>query len=129
MTGIIIVTHGKLALELVNTASMVFGTLEKVHPVCFTSDMELDDLQEEVKKISAKYVSEPLIYMTDMFGGSAFNVASMIMKKGVDLLLAGANMPLLLDILFARDEQDIISIKNNIINDMSKFIVIYEGGA
>jgi mannose/fructose/sorbose-specific phosphotransferase system IIA component len=129
MIGIVIVTHGKMALELANSVKMVFGSLDHVHPVCFTADMELDDLQEEVRKVAEGYADQPLIFMTDMFGGSAFNVSSAVMKKGIDILVAGVNMPLLLDVLFSRDAHDIKSIQKEIINDMAKYIVIYEGGA
>lgn len=128
MTGIVIVTHGNLAQELANTVSMVFGTLDEVYPICLTQHKEVDDLKKELREIMDKYREAPLIFMTDLFGGSAFNASALAMRKGVDLLIAGVNMPILLDVLYARDSGGVPEIRKEITSDLSKYIVVYDGG-
>jgi len=126
MVRIVIVTHGRLASELAATARLIFGTLEGVHEVNLPHDRDINDMKSELSGIMASLAGEPAIILTDMYGGSAF-MASVPFASGKDrMLVAGVNMPLLLDLLVARDTDDFAALKETVQANKEKYLVLYQ---
>jgi PTS system mannose-specific IIA component len=93
MIGIVIVTHGRLAEELVAAMEHVVGPQGKVATVCIAPD---DDIEERRIQI--------LDSVTDMFGGTPSNLAISIMDKANVEVIAGVNLPMLIKLASVRDE-------------------------
>ncbi|KIE88834.1 putative PTS mannose transporter subunit IIAB [Actinobacillus pleuropneumoniae] len=71
MVHLIIAAHGKLALELVNSAQMVYGETDNVHPVIFVPGEGQDTLVEKYEAIIATLQpTDSVLFLVDLFGGS-----------------------------------------------------------
>ena len=83
-------------------------------------------MKSELSGIMASLAGEPAIILTDMYGGSAF-MASVPFASGKDrMLVAGVNMPLLLDLLVARDTDDFAALKETVQANKEKYLVLYQ---
>jgi PTS system mannose-specific IIA component len=103
MIGIVVVTHGRLADELVAATEHVVGPLE----ACSAISIGPDDDMERAAMISAKrwrsrIRASGVIILTDMFGGTPSNLSISLLEKGRVEVIAGANLPMLIKLAEAR---------------------------
>jgi PTS system mannose-specific IIA component len=105
MIGLVIVTHGLLAIELKHAAEHVVGQQDNLETVCIgpDDDMELrrEDIRLAVKKVDSK---KGVILLTDMFGGTPSNLAISMLREGKVEVLAGVNLPMLIKLAEARKD-------------------------
>ena len=96
MIGMVLVTHGTLALALRDAMEHVVGKQTALATVCIESDAEIESQRAEVAKCVAQVDSgDGVILLTDMFGGTPSNVAmSMLTGKDVEVI-GGVNLPML----------------------------------
>lgn len=103
MIGLVLVTHGRLAVELVAALEHVVGPQDSVATVCIGPD---DDMEQRRKEIvdKAKDVDNGggVIVLTDMFGGTPSNLAISIMEKANIEVIAGVNLPMLIKLASIR---------------------------
>ncbi len=104
MIGMVLVTHGNLALELIAAMEHVVGKQEKVAPVCIgpEDDMEMrrQNILDSVKSVTSE---EGTVVLTDMFGGTPSNLAISIMDKAKVEVIAGVNLPMLIKLASVRN--------------------------
>jgi len=95
MIGLVIVTHGKLAIELQRAAEHVVGPQDNLETVCIGPDDDMErrreDIREAVKRVDDK---NGVILLTDMFGGTPSNLAISMLSEGKVEVLAGVNLPM-----------------------------------
>jgi PTS system mannose-specific IIA component len=110
MIGLVIVTHGLLAVELKHAAEHVVGQQDNLETVCIgpDDDMELrrEDIRSAVKKVDSK---NGVILLTDMFGGTPSNLAISMLREGKVEVLAGVNLPMLIKLAEARKDSSLSS--------------------
>lgn len=103
MIGLVIVTHGQLAVELRRATEHVVGPQEAVETVCIGPDDDMEHRREDiagaVKKVSR---DKGVIILTDMFGGTPSNLAISMLRDGQVEVLAGVNLPMLIKLAEAR---------------------------
>jgi len=103
MIGLVIVTHGQLAIELQRAAEHVVGPQDNLETVCIGPDDDMerrrDDIRSAVKRVDAK---NGVILLTDMFGGTPSNLAISMLREGKVEVLAGVNLPMLIKLAEAR---------------------------
>ncbi len=103
MIGLVIVTHGQLAVELRRATEHVVGPQEAVETVCIGPDDDMEHRREDiagaVKKVSR---DKGVIILTDMFGGTPSNLAISMLREGQVEVLAGVNLPMLIKLAEAR---------------------------
>ena len=108
MIGLVIVTHGLLAVELKHAAEHVVGQQDNLETVCIgpDDDMELrrEDNRSAVKKVDSK---NGVILLTDMFGGTPSNLAISMLREGKVEVLAGVNLPMLIKLAEARRDSSL----------------------
>jgi len=104
MFGIIVVTHGRLAQELVSATEHVVGPLERVRAIGVEADDDLEqrrrDLEAALKDVEG---TEGAVIIADMFGGTPANLAVSLLDKGRVEVVAGANLPMLIKLAEARE--------------------------
>ena len=97
MIGGLIVTHGRLAIELLNAAEMIVG---EVHHITAVSIGWHDDVQTATGMIqkALERVQSPdgVLILTDMFGGTPTNIASTFLDHEKTEVVTGVNLPMLL---------------------------------
>lgn len=103
MIGLVIVTHGKLAIELRNATEHVVGPQAFLETICIGPDDDMerrrDDIRAALKQVSQDHGA---ILLTDMFGGTPSNLAiSMLSREKVEVV-AGVNLPMLIKLAEAR---------------------------
>ena len=101
----VIVTHGHLAGELLAAAEMIVGPISHVAAVSIGWHDDVDSAHGEVER-AIKGVSQGVgvLLMTDMFGGTPTNIASMFLEEGKIEVITGVNLPMIIK-LAAQQEQ------------------------
>jgi PTS system mannose-specific IIA component len=96
MIGMVLVTHGGLALALRDAMEHVVGKQTAMATVCIESDAEIEGQRAEVaKRVAEVDCGDGVILLTDMFGGTPSNLAmSMLSGKDVEVI-GGVNLPML----------------------------------
>ncbi len=109
MIGLVLVTHGRLAVELVSALEHVVGSQENVATVCIGPDDDMEQRRAEIMK-STKDVDDGdgVIVLTDMFGGTPSNLAISIMDNGKIEVIAGVNLPMLIKLASIRDADTLL---------------------
>jgi len=97
MIGILIVTHGDMADEIVNVCFKIIGTRDKIDSCSIQWD---DDPNESTRRIEKKLKKldsgKGVIVLTDMFGGTPTNIMISLSKKFNIEILTGVNLPMLI---------------------------------
>ena len=105
MIGVVLVTHGRLAVEFRSALEHVVGPQSQIEAI--TIDPE-DDVEERRRDIIAavKRVDsgDGVAILTDMFGGTPSNLAISVMSQPKVEVLAGINLPMLVKLAKVRDE-------------------------
>ena len=103
MIGLVLVTHGALAVEFKAALEHVVGPQERIETVCIGPD---DDMEARRKDIAAAIKSvdrgKGVIILTDLFGGTPSNLAISLMKSENIEVIAGVNLPMLIRLEGAR---------------------------
>ena len=108
MIGLVLVTHGRLAVELVSALEHVVGAQEAVATVCIGPDDDMEQRRTEIVDNAEKVDSgNGVIVLTDMFGGTPSNLAISIMDRANIEVIAGVNLPMLIKLASIRGELDL----------------------
>src|SRR2546428_12776486 len=93
----VIVTHGHLAGELLAAAEMIVGPIAHVGAVSIGWHDDVDAARSEVERaIKAVSQGAGVLLMTDMFGGTPTNIASMFLEEGAIEVVTGVNLPMII---------------------------------
>ena len=104
MIGIVVVSHGKLARELVAAAEHVVGRQEHFTAISIEVDDDMEARREQIiQTAKACNTGKGVIILTDMFGGTPSNLALSVMPKGDIEVIAGANLPMLIKLAEVRN--------------------------
>jgi PTS system mannose-specific IIA component len=95
--GVVVVTHGQLAAELLNAAEMIVGDLPRFTAVSigWHDDVTVarDAIQRAIAKVDA---GAGVLLLTDMFGGTPANLGLSFLEAGRVEVVTGANLPMLI---------------------------------
>ena len=96
MIGLVLVTHGRLAVEFRAALEHVVGPQRQIEAVTIGPDDDVEqrrkDIIEAVKRVDT---GQGVAILTDMFGGTPSNLAISCMGRPNVEVLAGINMPML----------------------------------
>ncbi len=125
MIGIVIVTHGQLAEEFLSAMIHIVGEQKNIATICIQpeDDMEQrrDDILKAVKKVE---VGDGVILLTDMFGGTPSNLAISVMGDSEVEVVAGINLPMLIQLARSRQTQTLESAVNDAQEAGRKYISV-----
>ena len=97
MIGVVVVTHGQLANELVNAAEMIVGDLPQFTAVSLGWHDEVNDAREDIAKaIERVRGDEGVLLLTDMFGGTPSNLGMTFLEEDRVEVITGVNLPMLI---------------------------------
>lgn len=103
MIGMVIVTHGKLALELRRATEHVVGPQDYLDTVCIGPDDNMERRREDIRKaVNKANKGDGVIILTDMFGGTPSNLSISLLDENKIEVLAGVNLPMLIKLAEAR---------------------------
>ena len=104
MIGMVLVTHGRLAVEFLSALEHVVGRQQQIQTITIgpEDDMELrrSEIIQAVRDVDS---GDGVVVLTDMFGGTPSNLAISVMNGGKVEVLAGINLPMLIKLASVRD--------------------------
>ena len=115
--GVVVVTHGQLATELVNSAEMIVGDLPHFTAVSIGWHEDVDHAREEIgraiHRVGAIAPGEgerpSVLVLTDMFGGTPANLAVTYVNEDVEVI-TGVNLPMLLKLARPQTDTDLLAV-------------------
>jgi len=111
MVGGLIVTHGRLAIELLNAAETIVGEIHHVAAVSLGWHDDVDTAASMVEK-ALERVQSPggVLILTDMFGGTPTNIASTLLDEGRVEVVTGVNLPMLIKLAQVEGAQSLAEV-------------------
>lgn len=111
MIGLVIVTHGKLAVELQRAMEHVVGKQEHIVTVCIGPDDDMEHRRNDIRAaIEDTNLGSGVLILTDMFGGTPSNLAISLLDEGRVEVIAGVNLPMLIKVAEARVSADLATV-------------------
>jgi len=96
MIPVIVLTHGNLASELVRAAQTIDPNLVETSAMSLPWDVDSDEASRSLKKqLREVDQGEGTLVLTDMFGGTATNLALPLLKPEKVEVVTGVNLPML----------------------------------
>jgi mannose PTS system EIIA component len=110
MIGVIVVTHGQLATELLNAAETIVGDLPRFAAVSIGWHEDTEDARTDIEQaITRVEQGAGVLMLTDMFGGTASNLAMTFLSQGKIEVITGVNLPMLIKLANLPEQQDLLT--------------------
>jgi len=110
MIGVVVVTHGQLATELVNGAEAIVGDLPQFAAVSIGWHEDTLDAREEIAQAIARVKQDQgVLILTDMFGGTPSNLALTFLAEGAVEVVTGVNLPMLIKLAGVTAQADLLA--------------------
>lgn len=109
MIGMVLVTHGRLADELIAAMEHVVGPQPNVRAVCIGPDDDMEQRRTDIlDSVASCDDGNGVVVLTDMFGGTPSNLAISIMDKARVEVIAGVNLPMLIKLASVRHSEALV---------------------
>jgi PTS system mannose-specific IIA component len=111
MIGVVVVTHGQLATELVNAAETIVGDLPQFAAVSIGWHEDVQDAREAIAA-AIERVRQPggVLLATDMFGGTPSNLGITFLELDRIEIVTGVNLPMLIKAASLKDAASLIDM-------------------
>jgi PTS system mannose-specific IIA component len=116
--GVVVVTHGQLATELVNAAEMIVGDLPHFTAVSIGWHDDVDLAREEIgraiarvrEKVTGPEASGGVLVLADMFGGTPANLGVTFLETDQVEVITGLNLAMLMKLARPLKETDLLTL-------------------
>lgn len=106
MIGMVLVTHGRLAVEFVAALEHVVGAQTQIATVCIGADDDMEARRQDIlRSIAEVDTGDGAVLLTDMFGGTPSNLAISVMDRPKIEVVAGVNLPMLIKLASLRESE------------------------
>lgn len=110
MIGVVVVTHGQLATELLNAAETIVGDLPSFAAVSIGWHEDTEDARSEIEQaITRVERGAGVLILTDMFGGTPSNLAMTFLERGKVEVITGVNLPMLIKLVNLPAQADLLA--------------------
>lgn len=104
--NLILMSHGNLASALIESTKMILGDLSDYDIVSMQVDDTFNDVEEKLISVLDKHKDKNILIMTDIYGGTPFNIASKFYRKNDNIcLISGMNLDMVIE-YFSSDMHD-----------------------
>jgi PTS system mannose-specific IIA component len=109
--GVVVVTHGQLATELVNAAEMIVGDLPQFTAVSIGWHDDVNDAREDIAQaVDRVRGKEGVLLLTDMFGGTPSNLGMTFLEADRLEVITGVNLPMLIKLASLSRSSDLLAV-------------------
>jgi PTS system mannose-specific IIA component len=109
--GIVVVTHGQLAAELLNAAETIVGDLPRFTAVSIGWHEDTNDAREEIAQAIARVrQGQGVLIVTDMFGGTPSNLAMTFLGQNDVEVITGVNLPMLITLAGLNEQASLLEV-------------------
>ena len=117
MIGIVVVSHGQVAGELVNAARNIVGDVPAIAAVSIAWGDDMNAAREKIGRAVSEVGGDGVLILTDMFGGTPTNVSLPFLAPRVEIV-TGVNLPMLIKLIGQR-EGDLLEVAR-LVRDQGK---------
>ena len=111
MIGVVVVTHGQLATELLNAAETIVGDLPRFTAVSIGWHEDTQDAREEIAQaIGRVRQGHGVLILTDMFGGTPSNLAMTFLGQQDVEVITGVNLPMLIKAAGLKEQDTLLAV-------------------
>jgi PTS system mannose-specific IIA component len=112
--GVVLVTHGQLATELLNAAEMIVGDLPRFAAVSIGWHDDVGDAREDIaqaiQRVRGDGGDAGILLLTDMFGGTPSNLAMTFIETNQVEVITGVNLPMLIKLAGQAKSSDLLAV-------------------
>jgi PTS system mannose-specific IIA component len=120
--GVVVVTHGQLAAELLNAAEMIVGDLPHFTAVSIGWHDDVDLARQEIGRAiervreKVKTAENPggVLVLADMFGGTPANLGVTFLDTNKVEVVTGLNLAMLMKLARPLKETDLLTLARDI---------------
>jgi PTS system mannose-specific IIA component len=116
--GVVVVTHGQLAAELLNAAEMIVGDLPGFAAVSigWHDDVTVarDAIAAAIDRVQGR---AGVLLLTDMFGGTPSNLGLTFLDTGKVEIVTGVNLAMLIKLARVSGEVDLLTLARTLCDD------------
>jgi PTS system mannose-specific IIA component len=118
VVGVVVVTHGQLATELLNAAEMIVGELPAFTAVSIGWHDDVDVAREAIEQAIGKVDrGRGVLILTDMFGGTPSNLGLAFLDAGRVEVITGVNLPMLIKLARAPEGRGLQAMAQEVCED------------
>jgi PTS system mannose-specific IIA component len=108
MIGIVVVTHGRVAEELVQAARAIVGEIPAIAAVSIGWSDDASVAKEAITQALTEVGGGDALILTDMFGGTPTNLSLPFLSPRLEIV-TGVNLPMLIKLTTLR-EGDLLEV-------------------
>ena len=120
MIGVVVVTHGQLATELLNAAEMIVGDLPRFAAVSIGWHDDVTDAREDIAQAIERVRGDGdagVLLLTDMFGGTPSNLAMTFIETNKIEVITGVNLPMLIKLAGLKSSSNLLGVAREMRDD------------
>jgi PTS system mannose-specific IIA component len=111
MIGVVVVTHGQLAVELLNAAEMIVGDLPQFTAVSIGWHEDVNDAREDIAQAIERVKADGgVLLLTDMFGGTPSNLGMTFLEGDRLEVITGVNLPMLIKLASLSGSANLLAV-------------------
>jgi mannose PTS system EIIA component len=111
MIGVVVVTHGQLAVELLNAAEMIVGDLPQFTAVSIGWHEDVNDAREDIAQAIERVKGDGgVLLLTDMFGGTPSNLGMTFLEADTLEVITGVNLPMLIKLASLSGSANLLAV-------------------
>lgn len=104
--NLIVMSHGKLAYEIMESAKMILGDINGYEIVSMMDEDGFEITSKKLQKSIDKLGTNDILILVDLYGGTPFNVANIYSQKGNNItLISGMNLAMILEYFSSNTEK------------------------
>ncbi|HET9299029.1 MAG TPA: PTS sugar transporter subunit IIA [Candidatus Polarisedimenticolaceae bacterium] len=115
MPGLLVVSHGKLAGELVDAVRRIVADVDALEAVSIGWDVDMEEAGRRIQEAIARVDREGgVLVLTDMFGGTPSNLALSLLEPGRIEVVTGVNLPMLIKCVNLREQGELSEVARRV---------------
>ena len=104
--NLIVMSHGKLAYEIMESAKMILGDINGYEIVSMMDEDGFEITSKKLQKSIDKLGTNDILILVDLYGGTPFNIANIYSQKGNNItLISGMNLAMILEYFSSNTEK------------------------
>jgi PTS system mannose-specific IIA component len=118
--GVVVVTHGQLATELLNATEMIVGDLPRFVALSIGWHDDVTVAREALARAIERVrdgTDIPVLILTDMFGGTPSNLGLSFLEDGKVEVVTGVNLAMLIKLAKTSHPGDLLALAHALCED------------
>ncbi|MBL8149690.1 MAG: PTS sugar transporter subunit IIA [Blastocatellia bacterium] len=125
LVGGVVVTHGRLAIELLAAAETIVGEIHHITAVSIGWHDDADLACKEIEKAIARVNNGAgVLLLTDMFGGTPTNLSMTFSQPEKVEIITGVNLPMIIRLANQRQNEPLTEVASKVRDQGQKNIYL-----